>query len=113
MNVRVTVLLDVADPRDPQDVPESDAATSFDAHMLTLQQPWMELTAHERVESGAAIRIDSTDAVWLGEVEQCEPCDDGFSIRIHLRHVLRDFETLARLAERFGTSTTKGIPVQI
>jgi hypothetical protein len=116
MNVRVTVLLDVVDPRDPQDVAESDAATSFDARILTLQQPWMDLTAHERVESGVAIRIDSSDAVWLGEVEQCAPCNDGndgFSIRVHLRHVLRDFETLARLAERFGTSTTKGIPVQI
>ena len=117
MNVRVTVLHDViaeaTDPRDAQDVTESDAASSFDARMLTLRQPFMELTAHRQVEPGAALRIDSSDAVWLGEVEQCAPSDDGFSIRVHLRHVLRDFETLARLAERFGTSTTKGIPVQI
>ena len=73
----------------------------------------MELTAHERVEPGAAVRIDTSDAVWLGEVEECAAGDDGFSIRVRLRHVLRDFETLARLAERFGTSTTKGEPVQI
>jgi hypothetical protein len=117
MNVRVTVLHDVVaeaiDPRDPLDAPESDAAGSFDARMLTLQQPWMELTAHDRVEPGAAIRIDTSEAVWLGEVEECAAGDEGFSIRVHLRHVLRDFETLARLAERFGTSATKGIPVQI
>jgi hypothetical protein len=117
MNVRVTVLHDVVaevtDPRDAHDVPEPGAADSFDARMLTLQQPFMELSAHSRVESGAAIRIDTSDAVWLGEVEECAAIDDGFSIRVHLRHVLRDFETLARLAERFGTSTTKGIPVQI
>ena len=122
MNVRVTVLLDVVaeaalDLRDPHDAPDlqdaHDAATSFDARMLTLEQPWMELTAHDRVEPGAAIRIDSSEAVWLGEVEECAAGDEGFSIRVHLRHVLRDFETLARLAERFGTSTTKGIPVQI
>ena len=117
MNVRVTVLHDVVaeaiDPRDPRGAPESDAAGSFDARMLTLEQPWMELTAHDRVEPGAAIRIDTSDAVWLGEVEECAAGNEGFSIRVRLRHVLRDFETLARLAERFGTSTMKGIPVQI
>ena len=120
MNVRVTVLHDVVaeaaakpDPRDPLDLPESDSADSFDARMLTLDQPCMELAAGERVEPGAALRIDSSDAVWLGEVEACEPADDGFSIRVRLRHVLRDFETLARLAERFGTSAAKGVPVQI
>ncbi len=117
MNVRVTVLHDVVaeaiDSRDPHDVSESGEASAFDARMLTLQQPYMELTAHHRVESGAALRIDTSEAVWLGEVEECAAGDDGFSIRVQLRHVLRDFETLARLAERFGTSTTKGIPVQI
>ena len=121
MNVRVTVLFDVVseaaidqrDARDPLDPPESAASSSFDARMLELQQPCMELTAHHRVETGAALRIDSSDAVWLGEVEQCAASGDGFAIRVHLRHVLRDFETLARLAERFGTSAAKGIPVQI
>jgi hypothetical protein len=120
MNVRVTVLLDVVaeaaiDPRDPRDPREvaDDAASSFDAHMLTLHQPYMELSAPERVEPGVAIRIDTSEAVWLGEVEECAAGDDGFSIRVHVRHVLRDFETLARLAERFGTSTAKGVPVQI
>jgi hypothetical protein len=115
MNARVTVLHDVVgeaiDARDPHDEP--DAVSSFDARIVTLEQPHMELTAHERVEPGAALRIDVSDAVWLGEVEECASTVDGFSIRVHLRHVLRDFETLARLAERFGTSTTKGIPVQI
>jgi hypothetical protein len=46
-------------------------------------------------------------------VEECIASGDGFSIRVRLHHVLRDFETLARLAERFGTDATKGIPVQI
>ncbi len=77
MNVRVTILLDVVaqaaiDAHDPQDAPDTDAATSFDARILTLEQPWMDLIAHVTVETGAALRIDSSDAVWLGEVEQCE-----------------------------------------
>ena len=121
MNVRVTVLHDVVaettidqrDQRDQREEPDYAEASFFDARMLTLRQPFMELTGHHQVERGAALRIDSSDAVWLGEVEECAASDDGFSIRVRLRHVLRDFETLARLAERFGTSTTKGIPVQI
>jgi len=114
MNARVTVLLDVvAEAVDPLESPESGAATSFNARIVTLQQPYMELTAREQVASASAVRIDTTEAVWLGEVEQCAAGADGFSIRVHLRHVLRDFETLARLAERFGTSTAKGVPVQI
>ena len=117
MNVRVTVLFDaVAEPidlRDPQDVSASGEASAFNARLLTLQQPYMELTAHRQVTSGAPLRIDTSEAVWLGEVEACAASTEGFYIRVHLRHVLRDFETLARLAERFGTSTTKGIPVEI
>lgn len=122
MNIRVTVLHDVVaevaaidprDPRDPHDASEAGEADSFDARMLTLDQPRMELIADQRVEPGAALRIDSSDAVWLGEVEECAAGGDGFSIRVHLRHVLRDFETLARLAERFGTSTAKGVAVKI
>jgi hypothetical protein len=117
MNVRVTVLFDVVaevvDPRDAPDPHQGPEASAFDARMLTLQQPYMELATHREVEPGAALRIDTSEAVWLGEVEECAASDDSFAIRVHLRHVLRDFETLARLAERFGTSATKGIPVEI
>ena len=86
---------------------------AFDAQVVALKQPWMELATTRRLEPGAALRIDSSDAVWLGEVEGCAVSGETFSVRVHLRHVLRDFDTLTRLAERFGTKTMKGIPVQI
>ena len=111
VNARVTILQDVAGT---DVVAESgEPRVAFDAEVLALEQPVMELLARQRVESGVAVRIDTPDAIWLGEAADCSPSGDGFAIRIRLRHVLRDFETLARLAERFGASAAKGIPVQI
>jgi hypothetical protein len=113
MNARVTVLHDVIeDASDPENSAAGDT-NAFDAQIMVLKQPWMELGAARRVEPGAALRIDTSDAVWLGEVEGCMASGETFSIRVHLRHVLRDFDTLTRLAERFGTKAAKGIPVQI
>ena len=111
VRARVTILQDVAgtdvvaDPGEPR--------LAFDAEVLALEQPVMELLAGQSVEAGDAVRIDTPDAIWLGEATDCSPGSDGFAIRIRLRHVLRDFETLARLTERFGTSAAKGMPVQI
>jgi hypothetical protein len=97
MNARVTILRDVVLPDGT-----GDAAVAFDAEVLSLEQPLMQLAARQYAACGTALRIDTSDAVWLGEVEQCSQHGDDFSVRIRLRHVLRDFETLARLAERFG-----------
>ena len=72
----------------------------------------MEFTSGERTEPGSALRIDTNDAVWLGEVEQCSTDGGGYLTRVRLRHVLRDFETLTRLAERFGMPVPKGLTVQ-
>jgi hypothetical protein len=120
MNARVTILhdavADAIDPHEPRDAPfgaDTEARDSFDARVVTLEQPLMELTSSQRAAMGAAVRIDTSDAVWLGEVEACSATGDGFALRVHLRHVLRDFETLARLAERFGNPALKGMPVQI
>jgi hypothetical protein len=118
MNARVTVLREVtgddavADPE--SDAPrETDSIGAFEAEVLVLEQPVMELLARQSVQPDAAVRIDTIDAIWLGEATECSARGDSFAIRIRLRHVLRDFETLARLAERFGTAAAKGIPVQI
>jgi len=109
MNARVTILHDaVAEAAEPHDGAGPDVSAGFEAEVLSLEQPFMELMARQQVESGTALRIDTPDAVWLGEAEQCFPDDGGFSIRVRLRHVLRDFETLARLVERFGGTAPRG-----
>ena len=117
MNARVTVLQDPAqEPAESRDdTPDEGAAEvaqGFEADVTTLEQPFMELTAREAVKVSAALRIDTIDAVWLAETESCSATGDGFTIRVRLRHVLRDFDTLARLAERFGTRALKGNTVR-
>jgi hypothetical protein len=118
MNARVTILYDAAGRDVAAEAgearPEPDSASTFGAEVLVLEQPVMELIAQQPVDPGVAVRVDTDDAIWLGESTDCSPSGDGFAVRIRLRHVLRDFETLARLAERFGTgAATKGTPVQI
>lgn len=108
MDAVVTVLQDVvADAADSQE-PASHLPKSFEALVILLEQPLMDLTARQPVGVGDAVRIDTGEAIWLGEAEACSATGDGYSLRIRLRHVLRDFETLARLAERFGTQAAKG-----
>lgn len=108
MNARVTILRDTeAEAAEPAAI---DATGGFEAEVLSLEQPFMELMARQPVENGDALRIDTTDAVWLGEAERCVPDNGNFSVRVRLRHVLRDFETLARLAERFGVAAPRITP---
>jgi hypothetical protein len=118
MNSRVTILHDVAGRDVTAETgelpPEQESASTFGAEILFLEQPVMDVLAQQPVDPGVALRIDTDEAIWLGEATGCSPSGDGFAVRIRLRHVLRDFETLARLAERFGTgAATKGIPVRI
>ena len=114
MNARVTILREASAEVDPRDEQDADAETAFDAAVLVLDQPFMELMAPQPVAGGAAVRIDTCDAIWLGEVEGCSSEGAGYLIRVRLQHVLRDFETLARLAERFGGSgKTRRFPVEI
>jgi hypothetical protein len=124
MNARVTILHDaVAEAESERDAAGRDAAAdTFDAEVLVLKQPLMQLLVAGRpLIPGTAVRIDTGDAVWLGETEECSASGDGFSVYVRLRHVLRDFETLARLTERFGAAAPKealkdapkGTPVQI
>jgi hypothetical protein len=117
MNARVTILQDPAQElaelrEDTAEEGVAEVANGFEADVVTLAQPFMELTAREPVEVGTALRIDTIDAVWLAETESCSASGDGFTIRVRLRHVLRDFDTLARLAERFGTRALKGNTVR-
>lgn len=101
MNATVTILRDVTVAPATSEEPAAEA-NSFAAEIVSLQQPFMELAASQPVDAGVALRIDAPDAIWLGEAERCSAEGGGFAIRVRLRHVIRDFDTLTRLAERFG-----------
>ncbi len=102
MNATVTILQD--------SVTTHDAIPGFEATVVTIEQPIMRLTSRQPAERGVALRIDTPEAIWLGEVEKCSAEGDGYAIQVRLRHVLRDFETLARLSERFGVNAPKQAP---
>jgi hypothetical protein len=72
----------------------------------------MLLRAPKPAPASSALKIETPDALWLGEAEMCESEGDSWLIRVRLHHVLRDFDTLARLAERFGTAAPKKVSVQ-
>jgi hypothetical protein len=129
MNAKVTILHDVAEEAAKTQAgaePDAIATEPFDAGIVLLKQPIMQLVAahlpdQATLPAGTAVRIDTDGAVWLGETEDCTASGAGFAIRVRLHHVLRDFETLARLAERFGNvapkaalkTAPKGTPVEI
>jgi hypothetical protein len=105
----VTVLRDFA-PSNPDDPPPPPVR--FEAIVVQIAEPIMELRSNIEVESNAALKIETPEALWLGEVETCMPEGADWLMRVRLRHVLRDFETLARLAERFGSARAKGVPIR-
>ncbi len=85
---------------------------SFPASVISMEEPLMFLLASRETPVYSALRIETGDALWLGETEKCELEAGTWKIRVRLRHVLRDFDTLTRLAERFGTAPPRKISVQ-
>lgn len=104
--------------RPPEDLPEEDEPgaargdVAFRATVLSIQDSLMYLRAPAEAPVSSALRIETSDALWLGETEKSESENGGWRIRVRLRHVLRDFDTLARLAERFGAAPPRRISVQ-
>jgi hypothetical protein len=79
---------------------------------VSIQDSLMLLRAPKQTPVSSALKIETADALWLGETEKCDNEDDSWFIRVRLHHVLRDFDTLTRLAERFGTAAPKKVSVQ-
>jgi hypothetical protein len=105
--------------RAPEDASSTDIPAeqinrpiSFGASVTAIQDSVMLLRAPRQTSVSSALKIETADALWLGETERCDPDGDSWSIRVRLHHVLRDFETLTRLAERFGTAAPKKVSVQ-
>ena len=71
----------------------------------------MQILTPQEIRIGTTVKIESPEAIWLGEIQSCVEEGRSWACGIDLRHVLRDFETLARLAERFGQTSKEIIPV--
>ena len=58
------------------------------------------LTVDRRVPLGAAVKVEWSNTLLLGEVCHCRQEGDGFSIGLELEHALYNTAELARLAKR-------------
>jgi hypothetical protein len=98
---------DISRPLEPYHRP-----ISFSASVVAIQDSLMLLRVPKQTPVSSALKIETADALWLGETEKCDREGDSWLIRVRLHHVLRDFDTLARLAERFGTAAPRKVSVQ-
>jgi hypothetical protein len=55
----------------------------------------------EALRSGAAVKIEIGDSIFLGEIMYCRPMDQRFFAGIELTQVLTGLAALSRLAQEF------------
>jgi hypothetical protein len=60
----------------------------------------MGMLIDAKVAIGAAVKVEWTDTLLLGEVCYCRPAGEGFAIGLRLEHVVHNTSELARLAKR-------------
>lgn len=59
------------------------------------------LVSPESVSSGAAVKIEIGDSIFLGEVMYCEALEGGSFLGIELTEVLSGLAALSRMAQKF------------
>ena len=59
------------------------------------------LLCPERVPSGAALKIEFGDTLFLGEAMYCETSEIGYLVGVELTQVLSGLAALSRMAEAF------------
>jgi hypothetical protein len=60
----------------------------------------MAIVVGSKVSIGAAVKVEWTDTLLLGEVCYCRRVGEGFAIGLRLEHVVHNTSELARLAKR-------------
>ena len=55
----------------------------------------------ESLATGAAVKIEIGDSIFLGEVMYCRPADQGFFAGIELTQVLTGLAALSKLVQEF------------
>jgi hypothetical protein len=60
----------------------------------------VELLIGKPAPFGAAVKLEGSDSLFLGEILSCRPEGDKFAVRVELRHALYNTQELARLAKR-------------
>jgi hypothetical protein len=78
-----------------------DPETHLTAKIKNASSRGVGLVSSESVPSGAAVKIEIGDSIFLGEVMYCETLDDGNFIGVELTEVLSGLAALSRMAQQF------------
>ena len=68
------------------------------------------LIASESVPSGAALKIEIGDSIFLGEAMYCKVMEDSYYIGIELTEVLSGLAALSRMTEEFNEQLEPASP---
>ena len=60
----------------------------------------VRLITPERVATGAAVKVEWSNTLLLGEICFCEPCDGQFAVGLYVEHAIYNTVELGRLAQR-------------
>jgi|SRR5580692_4495291 hypothetical protein len=78
-----------------------DPETHLTATIKNASGRGLGLLSPESVASGAAVKIELGDSIFLGEVMYCETLESGNFLGIELTEVLSGLAALSRIAQQF------------
>jgi hypothetical protein len=78
-----------------------DAEMHVAAIIKNISGHGLGLVTSEPVPSGAPVKIEFEDSIYLGEAIYCKPMEDGFFLGIKITEVLSGLAALSRIAEEF------------
>jgi hypothetical protein len=79
-----------------------DPETRLTAKVRNASDRGLGLVSPESVPSGAAVKIEIGDSIFLGEVMYCETLEDVNFLGIELTEVLSGLAALSRMAQQFA-----------
>ena len=78
-----------------------DVETRLEAHIKNATGRGLGLMSSEPIPTGAAVKIEFGDSIFLGEAMYCTPLEGGYFLGIELTEVLSGLAALSRMAEEF------------
>ncbi|MGA3239493.1 MAG: PilZ domain-containing protein [Bryobacteraceae bacterium] len=103
--------------RVPTDQPVSltvlgDPETRLTAVVKNASGRGLGLISPESVPSGAAVKIEVGDSIFLGEAMYCKAMEDSYYLGIELSEVLSGLAALSRMAQEFNDQLDPTAPLR-
>jgi hypothetical protein len=103
--------------RVPTDQPVSltvlgDPETRLTAAVKNASGRGLGLISPESVPSGAAVKIEVGDSIFLGEAMYCRAMENGYYLGIELSEVLSGLAALSRMAQEFNDQLEPEAPLR-